>query len=207
MRKTIVVAAAIVFITFLSGMLFNLFGLNHWVSCNGQDGGIHPLTFALISGFLLTYVIWSNRNRSTPDNKASMLALSTFLFAPVLGFTLQIGIPLYKHDFIAGSDIGITLYVTTLSFLLCAGNYATTTRQNNLGGICNRWTLSNRAIWTRTQRFYGRLTFFGGLTTIPLIFLHELSVATFALFVVFIVSSLTARLYSYCLSQSTQLIA
>jgi uncharacterized membrane protein len=207
MKGTISVAFIIVIVTLFCGVAFHILGLNQWRGCNGLPGGIHPMTFALMSGFLLTYVVWSNKQKSVPDNKASILALSTFLFAPILGFTLQIGIPLYKHAFIAGSDFGITIYVLTFLFLLCAGNYATTTRQNNLGGICNRWTLSNRTIWAKTQRVYGRFTVLGCLSTIPLVFAHEISLGIAAMAIVFMTSSLAARLYSYILSQSQQLAA
>src|SRR5688572_14443032 len=72
----------------------------------------------------------------------------------------------------AGNTVSGLVMLAVLFAALCMflGNYLQAVRTNYFIGIRTPWTLHSDDVWRRTHRLTGRVLFFGGLASVPLIF-------------------------------------
>jgi len=204
MRHIVVLAFGIVCLTALLGIAFSTLGLNYITGCFESRSHLPALLFASLGGAGLTYTVWSNRKNMSAYGKSTKLAVTTFLFSPVIGLFMQVTIPAMSVWRLDGHWANLALYALMLFFFLSIGNYVTTTRRDGFGGIRNGWTLSSRMIWANTQRLHGHLLVFGGLATLFLIPVSSVSTAMSALLIVYPASICIATAYSAYLSFSME---
>jgi uncharacterized membrane protein len=196
MRPVTVIGGSVLVLTALIGLGFDVIGLNNWANKFGQEVVFYPLQFALISAPFLVFSLWRNGKRCKNLDKATMLVFPSILFVPVMGLVFQLGIPLMKNEIIANDVFGLSLYLIPFVALLCIGNYASVSRPQGIGGLRNRWTLANRAVWAKTQRLYGRVAMLGALTSIPFALSRELGLALLTLTFSFILSLIVGTAFS-----------
>ncbi|MBK7128149.1 MAG: SdpI family protein [Crocinitomicaceae bacterium] len=85
--------------------------------------------------------------------------------------------------------------------LICLflGNYMQAVRTNYFIGIRTPWTLSSETVWKKTHLLTGRMYFYGGLASLPVIFFVSFNLAPFAPALVLVAASLFGLIYSFVL--------
>lgn len=85
--------------------------------------------------------------------------------------------------------------------LLCIflGNYLQAVKSNYFIGIRTPWTLSSESVWRKTHLITGRILFYGGLLSLPVLFLVPANLAPVGSVGVLILGSVFGIIYSYVL--------
>lgn len=85
--------------------------------------------------------------------------------------------------------------------LLCLflGNYLQAVKPNYFIGIRTPWTLHSEDVWRKTHLVTGRILFFGGLVSLPLLWMVPANLAPVASVIVLVGGSLFGLVYSYFL--------
>lgn len=86
------------------------------------------------------------------------------------------------------------------------GNYLQTVKPNYLVGIRTPWTLENEKVWRKTHQFGGKMLFWGGLLSIPFIFILPMELSPFPPVGVLVISMLVAMVYSYRIFRKEQTV-
>jgi len=136
--------------------------------------------------------------------KSRELATVSYLFAPVLAFLIQLAIALHILFRLGDDWANLAIYGLTLALIMSVGNSVATTRRDSFGGLRNRWSVSSRTVWFRTQRLHGRTLVFGGLASLALIPLASFGIALLALLVTYIASIIAATAYSAYLANTLE---
>ncbi|MBK9190919.1 MAG: SdpI family protein [Crocinitomicaceae bacterium] len=77
------------------------------------------------------------------------------------------------------------------------GNYIQAVKPNYFIGFRTPWTLNSEDNWKRTHLLSGRILFYGGLLSVPVLFLMPENLAPFPPVIVLVVGSLIGVVYSY----------
>ena len=104
--------------------------------------------------------------------------------------------------YLAYGDVQIGLKMMGLLLVMIClflGNYMQAVRTNYFIGIRTPWTLSSETVWKKTHLLTGRLFFYGGLASLPVIFFVDFNLAPFAPALVLISASLFGLIYSFVL--------
>jgi uncharacterized membrane protein len=106
----------------------------------------------------------------------------------------------------AGHTLSGLLMLSIMFAALCMflGNYLQAVRTNYFIGIRTPWTLHSDDVWRRTHRLTGRVLFFGGLISLPLIFVVPFNLSPVAPVAVLIAGCLLGVVYSFILFKSTK---
>ena len=119
-------------------------------------------------------------------------------------FTLLIGGLSFFMVYMADGDpkngiLGLGVLFSLLCIFL--GNYLQTVKPNYLVGIRTPWTLESEPVWRKTHQLGGKLMFFGGLLSLPLIFIVPSNLAPFPAVIPLVGSMIFSLVYSYLLFQ------
>lgn len=77
------------------------------------------------------------------------------------------------------------------------GNYLQAVKPNYFIGIRTPWTLSSETVWRKSHLVTGRIMFFGGLLSLPILFFIPLNYSPFPPVIVLIAASLIGVVYSF----------
>lgn len=100
----------------------------------------------------------------------------------------------------ANGDAAIGIQILAVIFaVLCMfiGNYMQAVKTNYFIGIRTPWTLSNEEVWRKTHYVSGRLFFYGGLISLPLLFLVPSNLAPIPPVSVLVGTAIFSMIYSY----------
>jgi len=79
------------------------------------------------------------------------------------------------------------------------GNYFQAVKPNYFIGIRTPWTLNSDEIWRQTHLVTGKLLFYGGLLSLPVIFILPSTMSPFASVTVLVGASIFSVIYSFIL--------
>lgn len=114
----------------------------------------------------------------------------TIIFASI-GFLLV-------YMSIGDPKIGILCLALVFALLsIMLGNYLQTVKPNYFIGIRTPWTLENEEVWKKTHRIGGKLMFWGGIISLPIIFLLPMEYSPFPPVAALVLSSVYTMIYSY----------
>lgn len=102
--------------------------------------------------------------------------------------------------YMANGDAAIGIQILAVIFaVLCMfiGNYMQAVKSNYFIGIRTPWTLSNEEVWRKTHYVSGRLFFYGGLISLPLLFLVPSNLAPIPPVSVLVGTAIFSMIYSY----------
>lgn len=102
--------------------------------------------------------------------------------------------------YLSNGDALKGIFALGVFFVLIAvflGNYLQAVKPNYFIGIRTPWTLSDENLWRRTHLVTGRILFFGGLLSIPFLFLLPANLAPLASVAVLLGGSVFGLIYSY----------
>lgn len=91
--------------------------------------------------------------------------------------------------------LGLGIMFAVLNILL--GNYLQAVKPNYFVGIRTPWTLESETVWRKTHRITGKIMFYGGLLSLPFLFLVSPNMAPFPPIVPLVGSTIFAMFYSY----------
>jgi uncharacterized membrane protein len=119
---------------------------------------------------------------------------------------LFVALSLLMIHMAGGHIVSGLLMLAAMFAALCIflGNYLQAVRTNYFIGIRTPWTLHSEDVWRRTHRLTGRVLFFGGLVSVPLIFMVPFNLSPVAPAAVLIGGCLLGVVYSFILFKSTK---
>jgi len=160
-----------------------------------------PLRIVAVGTVLSLVVAWAKRRRLPEEGKVRVIVAMGVLSMPVLTLFLQVVMPLMLYDVIGEVEADYALAGLVILFFLIMGNYVVTAPFKARLGFRNKWTLSDRTIWTRAHRFLGRSLVLGALLTIPLLAIIPNDYVIYAPIIVAGLLKLTTYFYARSLGQ------
>jgi uncharacterized membrane protein len=119
-----------------------------------------------------------------------------------IGMTfLLVGLSILMVYLTTGDALKGILALGIVFALLCIflGNYLQAVKPNYFIGIRTPWTLNNEDNWRRTHLLTGRILFYGGLLSIPVLFLVPSNMAPIGGVSVLLFGTFFGLIYSYIL--------
>ncbi len=169
MKKVFVIAASILVVTLLVGLLVQLAGAGIDAAPAKKMGlklgvlqPLWPFAMPAFGGIVMLFSYYSKnltlRNKLDGDQteKSDIIIGLSLLFGPVLAFIIQGGIALYALGLADKSDLMKASITLAFVFSLAMGNYIGTTKRGSPAGLRTPWSMHNDRIWYKTQRFLGR---------------------------------------------------
>ena len=117
-----------------------------------------------------------------------------------IGITLLFVILSLLIVYMANGDPLKGIFALAVVFVLLnlfLGNYLQAIKTNYFIGIRTPWTLSNENVWRKTHLLAGRMLFYGGLISIPFIFLLPSKWAPVPPVAILLIGSVFGLVYSY----------
>jgi uncharacterized membrane protein len=149
----------------------------HWNFSGEVDGYSSKLFAVLFNPFMLLFLYGvllgiaeinprkENYKKFEGTYRMIVYAILTFLVAIHIAIILNgLGYRV-SMDWLGSAGIGVLFMIL--------GNYMPRLEPNYFVGIRTPWTLENELVWTRTQRFGGKVFFLGGLVLIANSFLPD----------------------------------
>lgn len=119
-----------------------------------------------------------------------------------LGMTfLLVGLSMLMVYLANGDALKGIMAIGVFFVLICLflGNYLQAVKTNYFIGIRTPWTLSSENVWRKTHLVTGRILFYGGILSIPVLFLVPANLAPVGSVAVLLGGSLFGVVYSYLL--------
>lgn len=182
----------------------------HW-GINGQADGygskwvgtiLYPLLSVGIYALVRVLLVVSPRLGQQGDTLANLKLAKTILTGIIL-FMLIIQLVTIVESLGIGLDVSIVITLALSVLFIFLGNYMGKVRRNFWMGVRTPWSLSNAAVWERTNRMGGWLFVAVGLIGIPISFVPALRL--WGILVPIIAATIFLYIYSYvCYRQQTQ---
>jgi len=182
----------------------------HW-GINGQVDGygskwvgtiLYPLLSIGIYALVRVPLVVGPRLGQQGDALANLKLAKTIL-AGIILFTLIIQLVTIAASLGIGLDVSIVITLALSLLFIFLGNYMGKVRRNFWMGVRTPWSLSNTAVWERTNRMGGWLFVAVGLIGIPISFIPALRL--WGILVPIIAATIFLYIYSYvCYRQLTQ---
>lgn len=182
----------------------------HW-GINGQADGyglkwmgtiLYPLISVGIYALVRVLLVAGPRLGQQGDTSAN-LKLAKIILAGIMLFLLIVQLVTIAESLGARLDMSIVIMLALSVLFIFLGNYMGKMRRNFWMGIRTPWSLSNAAVWERTNRMGGWLFVAVGVIGILSSFIPSLRL--WGILVPIIAATIFLYIYSYvCYRQQTQ---
>lgn len=189
MRKHNIISEIIVTTVMLIVAVVSLFYLPSEIAIQWNENGVSntagKFLILLFPALSVIFLILHNQKNSADNRKLDFVGLLVILII----FAAQSIIILNALEFINMTSLNykfmqaIALLIIGLVICVC-GNYMPKFAQNYYCGVKSSFAYSDNDIWTKTQRFAGKIWFVSGLTIMLLSFVQWKGVSALALFII-----------------------
>lgn len=186
-RQNSISVMIVIFVMFLSAVV-SLFYLPEKIAVQWNENGVSNtaskfliLAFPILSAVFI--VIHNNSKESTKKSNGISLIVSLVLFAVQVIVTLNaLG---YINMLYANYQLIQTISILITGLIICVcGNYMPKFISNYYCGVKVSYAYDNSDLWTKLQRFAGKLWFISGLVIMMFSFIQWNGISLLVLFII-----------------------